>query len=126
MTSIASIDIDQNNQKFSISYDEHRKRFHTVTKTTVLKVACCLMLAITFILACTAVHDANANVTEILEMKEVSNDRTKNEGAIRDKLQNIEIEMNRLSLNQHCPNKWVLFNGLCYYFSPKTKTATWE
>ena len=35
-------------------------------------------------------------------------------------------ELDLLSLSRHCPNRWDLFSGLCYYFSKKEETETWE
>eukprot|EP00092_Neocalanus_flemingeri_P012622 GFUD01013604.1.p1 GENE.GFUD01013604.1~~GFUD01013604.1.p1 ORF type:complete len:435 (+),score=106.74 GFUD01013604.1:103-1407(+) len=137
MASISSIDVDQNLSKCKVHYTAQNSFLQKLDKKTVLKASFCLLIAVTFILACRGVSAGNENEQTILELKEsvdaVSDVKTELEIMISLKevssnkqMESIKSELERLSLSRHCPNRWVLFSGLCYYFSAKTETATWD
>ena len=137
MASISSIDIDQNLSKFNVQYIAQSSFLQNIDKKTIVRALLFLLLAVTFILACRGVSSSNSNEQILLEMKEAvssfSEARTDLEIMIQAReasnnktFEKLEGNLKLLSLNRHCPNRWVLFSGLCYYFSKKYETATWE
>jgi len=137
MASISSIDVDQNLANVSVNYVKDNKVMENLDKEKVLKACLCFLLAITFILACNSVSTSNYNrdvLTDIQDTIETladdSNrvvDQMKENRKTNNKtLEKLASELKLLSLSRHCPTRWVLFSGLCYYFSSKDETATWE
>ena len=137
MASISSIDVDQNLSLFRVNYISHKNFMQTLDKKTLLKASLFLLVVVTFILACSGVSTSNNNVDKILEMKmsvdsmadvkrELEKMINEKEVSSKKQLASIKTDLERLSLSQHCSNRWVLFSGLCYYVSAKTETATWD
>ena len=137
MASISSIDVDQNLAKVSVNYVTNNKFMQNLDKNKMIKAGLAFLLVITFILACKSAGTSSNNNDVLTAIQDTVAALSDEINRVAEQMKNIKIsnnktlekfagELNLLSLSRHCPNRWVLFSGLCYYFSGKDETATWE
>ena len=88
MASISSIDIDQNLSKCNVCYISENNLLNSLNKKKVLHTSLCLLIVVTFILACKGVSSSNDNSGMLAELNKavnsVSNARTELEKMAKD------------------------------------------
>ena len=130
MATISTIDIDPNLSKCKVNYVASANSFF-VDKKSLLKALMLFLCAVTFILACRGVDVSKRNANLILPLvksiKSFSNTTTSLKNNLKKKLGDTNAEIEKLKdqldvfkYDKHCPMRWIIISGICYYFSTKS------
>ena len=41
-------------------------------------------------------------------------------------IEKLKDQLDVFKYDKHCPMRWIIISGICYYFSTKSETASWD